>query len=231
MSKVLAVTLARGGSKGVPDKHIRDLCGHPVLWYTLRAVIGCDLVDDYVVSSDDERILEIAAKEGVRTITRPASLAQDTTPTLPALRHAVTMMDVVVKYDYIVEVRATSPLKTSLDIDCATAMLTGNNADSVIGVTPLEDHHPMRAKWINPQGFIRDFIKEPESGRRQDLEPKAYVRNGTIYALTREAVMGAHSKLFGHDKSIAYIMPWERSINIDTMYDFMLCELLMKERG
>jgi CMP-N,N'-diacetyllegionaminic acid synthase len=130
-------------------------------------------------------------------------------------------------YDYIIEIRATSPLKTTEDIDGCIERLIETGADSVIGVTALEDHHPARAKWLDERGNIRDFIPEPQSGRRQDLTPKAYVRNGTIYALKRDAVMGVNGKLFGHVNSIGYEMPAERSVNIDTELDWKLAELLM----
>lgn len=234
MSRVLAVTLARGGSKGVPGKHTRDLCGKPMIAWTIAEVQKSLNVDDYVVSSDAPEILKIARKMGAQVIHRPVELAQDTTPTLPALQHAVGIAEANVghgfKYDYIVEVRATSPLKTAEDIEACIDLLDQTGADSVIGVCPLEDHHPARAKWLDRDGYIFDFIPEPVSGRRQDCQPPAYIRNGTVYALKREWVMGVNAKLFGHPESIGYVMPPERSVNIDTELDFKLCQLLMQER-
>lgn len=219
---ILAVTLARGGSKGVPGKHTRILCGKPVIAWTIEEVLKSKLIDDYVISSDSDDILDIALSYGVRVIRRPSELAQDTTPTLPALKHAITRS---APAEYIAEIRATSPLKTVEDIDIATRILVGTGAASVIGVTEVGDGHPMRLKWINKDGEIRDFIPEPETGRRQDCKPKAYIRNGTIYAFKTPVI-----KLFGHKNSIAYIMPAERSVNIDTEIDYKLCEILMKER-
>lgn len=233
MNKVLAVTLARGGSKGVPGKHTRDLCGKPVIAWTIAEVQKCPSVDKYVVSSDDAEILKIARKMGAQAIRRPNELALDTTPTLPALQYSVYVAELErhFKYDYIVEVRATSPLKTAEDIEACIDLLERTDADSVIGVCPLEDHHPARAKWLDRDGYIYDFIPEPASGRRQDCQPPAYIRNGTVYALRREWVMGANAKLFGHPKSIGYVMPQERSVNIDTELDFKLCQLLMQGRA
>jgi CMP-N,N'-diacetyllegionaminic acid synthase len=227
MTSILAVTLARGGSRGCLHKHIRPLRGKPVLEYTIEAVQKSKYLNDYVVSSDDYEILSIANSCGVDTINRPVALAMDETPTMPALQHAVETYERRYKehFDYIVEVRATSPLKTADDIDGIVKLLLESGADSVIGVTELEDHHPARAKWIDIEGRIRDFIPEPESGRRQDLHPKAYIRNGTVYALTRQALDSG--KLFGHKESLAYVMPAERSINIDTEMDFRLCQLLL----
>jgi len=226
---VLGVTLARGGSKGVPMKHALHLCGMPLLYWTIDEVKKCQFIDDYFFSSDDAKLRGLAESRGARTIMRPKELAQDTTPTLPALIHAVTEAEKITgkTYDYIAEIRATSPLKRAGDIDDVIRELISSGADSAIGVTPLEDHHPARAKWLDGDGHIRDFVPEPESGRRQDLTPKAYVRNGTVYALKREWVMGDRPKLFGHEKSVGVVMPPERSINIDTPIDWALAEVLM----
>jgi N-acylneuraminate cytidylyltransferase len=226
MSDVLAVTLARGGSKGVPNKHTRLLGGKPVIAWTIEEVLKCRNVDAYIVSSDDDEILDIASEyEGVTPLERPKHLALDTTPTLPALLHAVKYFDKDGMFEYVVEVRATSPFKTHMDIDGAVELLIKSGAESVIGVTELDDHHPMRAKWIDGIGCIRDWIGEPESGRRQDCLPKAYIRNGTIYALRTPI-----EKLFGHKHSLGYVMPAERSINIDSEMDWLMCEAIERNR-
>jgi CMP-N,N'-diacetyllegionaminic acid synthase len=208
------------------------MCGKPLLQWTLEAASKSKYLDEYYVSSDSEQILRLAQELYVGAILRPDALAQDDTPTLPALRHAVNRAEALHgRFDLIIEIRATSPLKTTEDIDRCIELLRKWDVDSVIGVTALEDHHPARAKWLDDEGRIRDFVPEPQSGRRQDLTPKAYIRNGTIYALKRDAVMGEHGKLFGHEFSLGYEMPAERSVNIDTELDWKLAELLMQERG
>lgn len=224
---LLYVTLARGGSRGVVGKHTRLLGGKPVIEWTIRAVKGCTNAGDYCVSSDDHEILNLARRSRATAILRPERLALDTTPTLPALQHAVRLMEETHgrQYAFIIEVRATSPFKTSEDIDACVDLLASSGADSVIGVTPLEDHHPCRAKWLDADGYINDFIQEPESGRRQDCKPKAYIRNGTVYALTRAALF-EQERLFGHARSLGYVMPPERSINIDTEMDWLLCRTM-----
>lgn len=229
---VLGITLARGGSKGVPGKHTRDLCGKPVIAWTVDEAMKALGLNAYIVSSDDDDILS-AVGWGTSCLKRPAELAQDTTPTLPALQHAVATWEKArgKTADYIIEIRATSPLKTADDIDTAIALLADSGADSVIGVCRVEDGHPSRLKQI-VDGRLRDWPGSPEnpSGRRQDCTPPAYIRNGTIYALRRDAVMGDGARLFGHDYSIGMTMPPERSVNIDTELDFKLCQLLMAER-
>ena len=195
----------------------------------MEAALQSKYLTEYVVSTNDQNIADVAEQAGASAIRRPDELAQDDTPTLPALKWSVRRTEdfTVVGFDYIIEIRATSPLKTTEDIDGCIERLIETGADSVIGVTALEDHHPARAKWLDEQGRIRDFVPEPQSGRRQDLTPKAYVRNGTIYALKRDAVMGPDGKLFGHEFSLGYEMPAERSVNIDTELDWKLAELLM----
>lgn len=223
MTNILYVTLARGGSRGVPGKHTRILGGKPVIDWTIREVLRCTHKGDYVVSSDDPEILYLAKRSHVTAIKRPKQLALDNTPTLPALQHAVSVMEEAKqkKYDYVVEVRATSPFKTAEDIDACVDLLITSGVDSVIGVSPLEDHHPQRAKWLDEDGYIRDFLPEQVTGRRQDCIPKAYIRNGTIYAFKAPV-----TQLFGHAKSIGYVMPEERGVNIDTELDWMLCRAL-----
>lgn len=225
---VLGLTLARGGSKGVPGKHTRLLGGRPVLSWTISAALESG-VHDYAVSSDSVEILQIAARGGAQTIRRPDELAQDTTPTLPALQHAVREMErrVGVVYDYVVELRATAPFKTTADIDACLERLIQTGADSVIGVCQVGDGHPARLKQV-VDGRLRDWpgVPEPASGRRQDCQPPAYIRNGSIYAFRREALFGENARIFGHAFSVPYVMPPERSVNIDSELDFALCQVL-----
>lgn len=222
MSNIIGITLARGGSKGVPGKHTRILCGKPVIAWTIEEVLKSKLIEQYAVSSDSDDILDVARQYNVMAIKRPIELARDNTPTLPALLHAVDYMG---SARYVAEIRATSPLKTVEDIDGVVWKLIENNADSAIGVTLMQDHHPSRMKWMDHKDYLHDFIPEPRSGRRQDCTPTAYIRNGTVYALKTPI-----RKLFGHRCSIGYVIPEERSINIDTEIDYKLCEILMKER-
>lgn len=227
---ILGVTLARGGSKGVPGKHTRMLGDKPVIAWTIDEVKKSTLIDEYYVSTDDDGIFQIAARRNVPVIIRPPELCLDTTPTIPALRWTVEQIEKSSgkQYDYIVEIRATSPFKTFEDIDSVVQLLTSSSCEAVIGVAPLEDHHPRRAKYLDENGYIKSFLPEPENGRRQDLKPKAYIRNGTIYAFRRDTLMREDAVLFGHDTDLAYVMPEERSVNIDTELDFRLCEAMLE---
>jgi CMP-N,N'-diacetyllegionaminic acid synthase len=224
---ILAITLARGGSKGIPRKNIKKLAGEPLIDYTIRPALNCDLITDYVVSTDDAEIAEHASKRGALVpFLRPSIYSADDSSSLSALQHCVKFMEKFknIKYDYIIELMATNPLKNLNDIRTCITMLVDTQADSVIAVHRLLDNHPARIKKIEG-GLIKNFcIPEPNEARRQDLEPHAYIRSGSIYALRRDYLM-VEGQRYGSDNSIPYILPNERVANIDEIDDWMLAEM------
>jgi CMP-N-acetylneuraminic acid synthetase len=186
----------------------------------------CVNLDEYVVSTDDPEIACVAEEYGARVIWRPPHLAADSTPTLPALLHALEEAND--DFDIVADLRCTNPLKTYQDIDGAIDKLIQTNADAVIGVCRVEDHHPARLKRIFRDRLV-DIWPEPPSGNRQDLKPEVYVRNGSLYIVRRVALEeGVHIKL--SDDVRPWIMPPERSINIDNEVDFALAEVLLDRR-
>lgn len=228
---VLGVTLARGGSKGVPHKNIRLIAGKPLIAYTVEEALKCTLITEYVVSSDDPDILAVAFGCGAQVIERPAELAQDDTPHLPALVHALDWADDFYNthFDIVADLRVTNPFKTAYDIDSAIQKLVRTDADCVAGVSKLEDHHPSRIKMIFNDKLI-DVWPEPDEGRRQDLKPDVYIRNGSIYVVQTDLLRTGRF-FIGSDLDVCpHIMPPERGINIDTELDFMLAETLLRER-
>ena len=132
-----------------------------------------------------------------------------------------------IKYDYVVELLCTNPFKTTFDIDSAIKIQIESDADSVIGVMILDDHHPIRLQYLD-NGFIRNFCFEeiPES-RRQDLKPDAFIRNGSIYSMRRDMI--EKGIRYGTKNSLAYIMPRERTLNIDEPMDLVIADLLMRK--
>lgn len=227
--KVLGITCARGGSIGVPRKNVRMLGGKPLIAWTIEQALQTTLLDEYVVSSDDEEILAVAKKYGAaKTIKRPKHLAQHDTPILDVLTHALDVMDN--DFEIVADLRCTNPFKTALDIDMCIDKLVRNEAttDGVVGVSLLEDHHPARIKHIVGDR-LADFWPEPTSGLRQDLKPKAYIRNGSIYVFWAELLrQGIY--FIGPENIRPWIMPAERSINIDSEMDLMLAEAMLKRR-
>jgi len=228
--RVLAVTLARGGSKSVPRKNIRPILGVPLIAYTIAEAKRSRYVTRQLVSTDDEEIQRIAILCGAEApFLRPAHLAADKTPSLPALQHAVAWAEENEgeEYDYVVELMCTNPMKTLEDIDAAIEKLIATEADSVIGVSRLEDHHPARVKKIVNDRLVDFCVPEPHIPR-QDLTPEAYIRNGSIYAMRRDVLM-IHNARYGTENSHPYIMPAERSVNIDTYIDILVAEILLAE--
>ena len=224
----LGITLARGGSKGVPGKNIKLLAGKPLIAYTIEEALKSTLVDYYVVSTDSEEIASVAKRCGAEVVVRPKELAQDNTPTLPALLHALEYMesdlDEKLNFDIVADIRCTNPFKTARDIDGAVDKLVRTGADAVIGVCKVTDKHPSRLKRVFRDRLL-DIWPEPASGNRQDLTPDAYVRNGSVDSVRRIALEeGVHIRL--SDNVRPWIMPEERSLNIDTEMDFMIAEVL-----
>lgn len=223
---ILGITLARGGSKSVPHKNIREIAGTPLIAYTITEALKSKYLTDYIVSTDDTKIAEVSKQYGAEIpFLRPAEYATDTASSASALQHAVDEMEKLrgYKYDYVIELMATNPLKTVEDVDNCIELLVSSESDSVIAMHKLEDHHPARIKMID-DGYIRDFcVPEPNEARRQDLKPEAYIRSGSIYALTRQHLM-VDGKRYGSAKSKAYILPYERVANIDNLDDFYLAE-------
>ncbi len=218
--KVLGVTLARGGSKSIPKKNIADVNGQPLIYYTIREALICELIDNYIVSSDDDEIIKVAESFGVSCpFKRPAELSSDTATSADALIHAVDFMEHTYedRYDYIVELMVTNPLKSQKDIENCICLAVDNEHHSVVAVHELSDHHPARIKFIE-NGKLKPFYPETPESRRQDLEPKAYIRSGSIYVTSRDFLFKNQSR-YSKDNTLAYILPNERVINIDDPVD------------
>ena len=227
--RVIGITLARGGSKGIPKKNLALLNGKPLIEYTFKEALGSKLLDRYILSTDDKEIAEYGMKRGIDVpFIRPSHLASDTATSAEALKHAVEYCEEEEekKYDLVVELMCTNPFKTALDIDNCIRLFLKNKVDSVIGVSKLEDHHPARIKKL-VNGYIRDFAVPENSSRRQDLKPDAYIRNGSIYLISRDKLVKENYR-FGGDKSLAYIMKEPSNINIDTKWDLLLADIIIK---
>lgn len=230
---ILGVIQARGGSKGIPKKNIYNICGHPLIAYTIAAGLGSKLITDLVVSTDSDEIAEVAKKYGALVpFKRPEELAGDKVPSVDSLVHAVLETERILGkiYDYVVELPCVSPLRNAADIDEALNKLIVDGCDSVISMTDTGEKHPTRLKKIEYDQIV-DMTKEyPEpavGSRRQDLKPIAYIRNGAIYSMRRDVLIKEHSR---HGKvSRPYIMSPETSINIDTMLDLEIAEFFISK--
>ena len=226
--RILGLTLARGGSKSVPRKNIKLIAGVPLIAHTISEALKSKLITRYIVSTDDEEIQQVAIQCGAEApFLRPSEFSSDNASSVSAMQHAVDWVEKQegVKYDYIVELMCTNPLKTVEDIDASIEKLILTKADSVIAVHQLEDHHPARIKKIINDKITDFCVPEIPESRRQDLTPDAYIRSGSIYALKRDYLM-IEGKRYGSDNSRPYILPQERVVNIDTEIDFMIAKLM-----
>lgn len=227
--RILGLTLARGGSKSVPRKNIRPILGIPLIVYTIAEARRSRFISRYIVSTDDEEIRDVAVRYGADVpFLRPAEYSTDTASSVVAMQHAVDWIERQegMRYDYVVELMCTNPMRTVDDIDAAIEKLVMTGADSVIAVHKLEDHHPIRIKKIVDDRIVPFCLPEVPESRRQDLKPDAYIRSGSIYALRRDHLM-IDGRRYGSDNSRPYILPPERAVNVDTEMDFLVAERLM----
>ncbi len=231
MIRTLGVIPARGGSKGIPKKNIRPLAGLPLIIHTLKAAKASRRLTDCIVSSDDPKIIRLCKKYGGQApFARPKSLATDRASSLSVLRHAVQFMEKKhgKPYRFVVLLQPTSPLRTAKDIDGCVRLLSSSKADSVISVCRVEDPHPGKMMQIE-NGLLQPLLPKwwREGVRRQDLPPVFFL-NGAVYVVRRDVLMRKNS-LWGK-KTMPYLMPAVRSVNIDSLQDIVLAETLLKRK-
>lgn len=227
--EILGIIPARGGSKGIPGKNIKLLNGKPLIAYTIEEAIKCDCIQKLIVSTDSSEIAAEAKQFGAEVpFIRPNNLATDTASSIEVVLHAVNWLKEKECYipDIVLILQPTSPLRTASDIKNVLIEMINTNADSLASVCEAAAH-PFWMKKIE-HGKLLPFFETPNSyTRRQDL-PEVYQLNGAIYAVKTNVLVEKKS-IYGDDTR-AYIMPAERSIDIDNMLDWRLAEILLKER-
>ena len=219
----LAIIPARGGSKRLPRKNILDLNGKPLIAWGIEAGLDSKYINKVVVSSDDNEILEVSQKFGADVIVRPPELASDTATTFDAIEHTIKSLE---KYDYVVLLQPTSPLRESKHIDEAIELLETKDADAVVSVCKME-HSPLWSNTLDETLSMKDFLRDEVLNKRsQDLE-KYYRLNGAIYVCKTERLLEEKS-LFLKDNIFAYVMDRESSVDIDEEIDFKLAQSILE---
>lgn len=230
---ILGVVPAREGSKSVPSKNIKPLLGHPLIYYTIEASKESSLLSNFVVSTESEEIAQVCQSYNIQIpFLRPKELAKADVESHPVVKHALREMEKLenITYDIIVMLQPTAPLRLAQDIDQAIELLIDTGADSVVSVVEVGGAHPLRMKRIVGNDRLINYVDQGfENMKPRQQLPPVYIRNGAIYASRREVVTDLHS-LVGEDCR-AYIMPKDRSVNIDTSYDFLLAEQILSERA
>ena len=231
MKKIICTVCVRGGSKGVPGKNIRPMLGVPLLQHTLRQAVESGIFAGIGVSSDSQEILDCATQiPGVIPLQRPAELATDTAGKVPAIRHAMLEAEKAlgITCDIEVDLDVTSPLRDPEDIRNAVALLEETQAPNV-----LTAMHSRRSPYFNllergPDGEIGTAKRLPGGVIRRQDAPQCYDMNASIYVWRREVLMG-DTGLY-HPGTALYVMPEERSWDIDSEMDWAVVELLMKRK-
>lgn len=222
--RVLAVVPARGGSKGIPGKNLVLLCGKPLLQWTIEAAQNSRYVDRLVLSSDDEMICNLGQQLDCDVpFKRPKKLASDDATTVDVIKDTV---DRLPGFDIVIVLQPTSPLRRSEDIDQCLGMLVEKNYCSIASITKVKDH-PFLTYKTSADGFLEPFVgsRAGLSLRRQDL-PEAYVLNGAMYAVETNWFI---SKLaLVSDDTGGFVMPLERSVDIDDWPDLAIAEKLIR---
>jgi len=222
-SRIVAIIPARGGSKGIPRKNIKPLGGKPLIAWTIEEAKKSRFLDRVIVSTEDNEIAKISRDYGADVIRRPIKLAKDDTPTEPVIEHVINNLKKYEGYNpkIIVLLQPTSPLRKSKHIDKAFEFFMEGKYDSLLSVCPFSGFI-WRKKNDTSVSVNYNYKKRP---RRQD-KPLEYKENGAIYITRYKIFMEMHNRLGG--KIGLYIMPEENSIEIDTEFDFWLCEQIIK---
>jgi CMP-N-acetylneuraminic acid synthetase len=228
--KVLGILPARGGSKGIPGKNLRNLLGKPLIGWSAEALVGVDRIEKKICCTDDQAIADAARNFGLEIPwIRPESLAKDDTLVIDVISHAIDRLasDGKTPYTHVVLVQATSPTVTRVDIENALNLALETNADTVITGFDAGEKHPARMFHIDEDDSVSWFSQEPQRMiRRQDLKP-LFIRTGLVYVMKTETIENFGSIYGPNIKSI--VVPEQKAVNIDVEDDFSLAENYLKQ--
>lgn len=225
--RIIGIIPARGGSKGLPRKNVLPLGGKPLIAWTIEQAIASMYLDKVIVTTDDEEIASVASTYGAEVpFMRPKELASDTAKAIDVIFHALDWLEAHHEaFDVLAILQPTSPLRTAEDITAAVKLLFEKKAQAVISVCETE-HDPYWSNVLAADGSMDDFMRpELMNKNRQEL-PTFYRLNGAIYAADCNYVRS--QKGFFGKNTFAYVMPRERSIDIDTKIDFQFVEFLLQ---
>jgi CMP-N,N'-diacetyllegionaminic acid synthase len=220
----LALIPARGGSKGIHRKNARTFCGKPLLQWSIDAAFESNCVDRVVVSTDDPEIAQLALHCGADVpFMRPSELATDVSPAIATVMHAIEELPCI---NDILLLQPTSPLRTAKDIKAIFALRTAASCESAVSLT-LCPKHPTWMYSLGTNQLIESILPYSSVSCRQELSP-VYVLNGAIYLATKEFLL--REKCLFDASTIGYVMPAERSVDIDTSLEWLWAEFLAENR-
>ncbi len=224
---ILGLIPARSGSKGLPGKNIRPLSGKPLIAWTIEQALASNNIDRVIVSTDSKDIAQAAKDYGAEApFLRPGELATDQAEMTDVLLHVLERFkENGFLYDSVMLLQPTSPLRTTRDIDAVVELSRKKNAKAVVSVCEAE-HHPYWSNTLPPNGCMKDFLAPGAGQNRQEL-PVFYRLNGAIYFAHTDYLKSQRE--FISDETYAYIMPRERSVDIDSKLDFEFAEFLLQQ--
>jgi CMP-N,N'-diacetyllegionaminic acid synthase len=224
--QVVAIILARGGSKGIPNKNLISICGKPLMVWSIMQACMATSIDKVFVSSESDEILSVAMQYGATPIRRPESLAGDTASSESAWLHALDEIEHAgTKADFIVGMQATSPIRAFSDLDSAITQMKQDNLDSLLSVVEVEDFFNWRVGQSGPESIDYDYQSRK---RRQDIGTR-YLENGSFYIFRPEILRNCSNRLGG--KIGMQIMERHKMFQIDNLEDVTLCEIIMHGYG
>lgn len=231
--KILGLILARGGSKGIPLKNIVPLLGRPLLAYSCESALASNCLDRVIISTDDPQIAEIAREYQVEVpFLRPQELAQDHTPALPVVQHAVRWLQETEGYrpDAVMILQPTSPLRRAEHINDASEVMASTGADTVVSVIAVPHrYNPVSLMALGKDGQLMPYESGPIILRRQD-KPLFYARNGPVVLLVKHSTLMADGTLYGANTQ-PYLMDEIDSFDVDTNDDLIIIEALLKHHN
>lgn len=227
---ILGLIPARGGSKGIPHKNIVDVAGKPLIAYTIEAALASKVMDRLVVTTDDKAIAEAAKTYGADVpFMRPAELSSDTATSMDTIVHAIEWLKEEQGYDseYVLLLQPTSPLREARDIQEAVKILEKTKGDAVISVHAHA--HPFWAKRLLEDGRLAElFTKEQQTSSDSGKKETYYAPNGALYLVKTPVLLARRT--FYTEKTFAYVMPPERSLDIDTPWDLRIAQMELGSR-
>ncbi|MBF0462082.1 MAG: acylneuraminate cytidylyltransferase family protein [Magnetococcales bacterium] len=220
---VLALIPARGGSKGLPGKNILPLAGKPLIAWTIAAATACPELDRVILSSDDPAIMATARRFGCEVpFVRPAHLANDTASATDVILHVLDTLPE--RYDWLVLLQPTSPLRLAADISACLAVCQHENAPACVTVTPTKS--PFWSYFLAADQRMTPVLGRDNTQVGRQQLPPAYTLNGAVY-VARCDWFRQHRLLVGAETR-AHVMPAERSVDIDTAFDFQWAEYCLR---
>ncbi|MBK7627804.1 MAG: acylneuraminate cytidylyltransferase family protein [Bacteroidales bacterium] len=229
--KILAIIPARGGSKGLPEKNIKLLCGKPLIGWTIEQAKGCKYIDSIFVTTDCQKIANIAGQFGLNVpFLRPPELAEDTSSSMDVVVHVLEYYRTQnVNFDYVLLLEPTSPLRKRNDLDSAVKLAIGNeSADGVVSLGEVHMEHPMIVKQVDNDMKIRSYIEDVKRITQRQMADKAFFPYGVIYMIKTEVFN--REKSFYTNNIIPYFIERWQNYEVDDIYDFIVIEAIMNNK-